>query len=108
MSTRTITIDDRAFDVSGSDDDPYFANIEAFAADNHELNRVIGLLPHDAVCFDIGANIGITALILASRLPDGHVYAFEPSPPTYEFMAVNTRLLSNVFTFPYAVGAKPG
>jgi FkbM family methyltransferase len=68
------------------------------------------LRPGD-VCLDIGAHIGYFTL-LASRLvgPGGHVYAFEPSPATYEALLANLRRndAANVTAFPFAAGDAPG
>ncbi len=45
------------------------------------------------VCFDIGANVGAIALVLAQRCgPGGRVYAFEPGPPNLARLRRNLRL----------------
>jgi len=59
------------------------------------------------VCVDVGAHIGYFTL-LASKLvgPDGHVYAFEPSPSNYDALCANIALngVTNVSAFQLAVG----
>jgi FkbM family methyltransferase len=64
------------------------------------------LAPGD-VCLDIGAHIGYYTL-LAARLvgPEGHVYAFEPSPANYRSLRANLERngLRNVTTAELAVG----
>lgn len=66
------------------------------------------LLSPGDVCVDIGAHIGYYTL-LASRLvgPDGHVYAFEPSPVNYRSLASNLARngVANVTALQIAVGA---
>ncbi|WP_425438202.1 FkbM family methyltransferase [Natronorubrum halalkaliphilum] len=47
--------------------------------------------PEDTV-YDIGANIGIYALALASDAPDRRIVAFEPSPSTVSRLRANVRL----------------
>ncbi|WP_436346445.1 FkbM family methyltransferase [Natronorubrum sp. FCH18a] len=47
--------------------------------------------PSDVV-YDIGANVGIYALALASGAPDRRVVALEPSPTTVERLARNVRV----------------
>ena len=47
--------------------------------------------PADVV-YDIGANVGIYALALASDRPDRRVIAFEPSPTTVQQLLANIRL----------------
>jgi FkbM family methyltransferase len=64
------------------------------------------LAPGD-VCLDVGAHIGYYTL-LAARLvgPQGHVYAFEPSPGSYRGLRTNVGLngLDNVTALELAVG----
>ena len=66
------------------------------------------LLSPGDVCVDIGAHIGYYTL-LASRLvgPEGHVYAFEPSPVNYRALSSNLERngVSNVTALRVAVGA---
>jgi len=56
--------------------------------------------------FDVGAQYGWYARLMARAAPRGHVYAFEPDPVTYQYLAYNTADLSNVFSFQMAVGAE--
>jgi len=66
-----------------------------------------GVLAAGDVFLDIGAHIGYFT-VLAARLvgPTGHVYAFEPSPTTYQRLQKNVELnsFSNVTAFEVAVG----
>jgi FkbM family methyltransferase len=68
------------------------------------------LAPGD-VCLDVGAHIGYYTL-LAARLvgPQGHVYAFEPSPASYGVLRENIELngLENVTAVALAVGEQDG
>lgn len=50
------------------------------------LRRV---LRPDSVAFDIGANIGVFAVVMARLTPRGRVYAFEPAKETYDFLVRN-------------------
>ncbi len=78
--------------ITGSADD--FGVIGAIerAQGNYEpqvmnvLSRVVQ--PAD-VCVDIGANIGILALLMARLAFDGTVYAFEPGDTSYAYLAQN-------------------
>lgn len=47
--------------------------------------------PADVV-YDVGANVGVYALALATGAPDRHVVAFEPSPPALDRLRANRRL----------------
>lgn len=53
---------------------------------------------------DVGANIGLTALLL-SRLVD-KVHAFEPSLSTHHWLAHNVRAHKNVITHPIGLGKR--
>jgi FkbM family methyltransferase len=63
------------------------------------------------VCLDIGAHVGYYTL-LASKLvgPQGHVYAFEPSPANYRALRANLarNRVANVSAIEVAVGEKSG
>ena len=44
--------------------------------------------PTDTI-IDLGANIGCFTILFCDLVPDGHVYAFEPSPRTFDFLQKN-------------------
>lgn len=46
----------------------------------------------DSVIFDVGANFGYYSVTLGSLLSTGHLYAFEPSKPTFDRLATNLKL----------------
>jgi FkbH-like protein/FkbM family methyltransferase len=46
-------------------------------------------LPDGATVLDIGANIGLFSLFVASRCPTATVFAFEPAPAAYERLRAN-------------------
>ncbi len=57
-------------------------------------------LPANACVVDIGANIGMFTLAVLERCPDASIYAFEPSPTTFEVLKANSALYgSNVQAF---------
>jgi FkbM family methyltransferase len=49
-------------------------------------------LPADPVIFDCGANIGVFTLDFWRKFPQGRVFAFEPSPPTFRRLEANLAL----------------
>jgi len=68
------------------------------------------LRPGD-VFLDVGAHIGYYTVLAAPLVgPEGHVYAFEPSPSSYRLLRKNVELngLGNVTTVDIAAGAAPG
>lgn len=68
------------------------------------------LLPPDALVADVGANIGAHTIALASLVPDGGVFAFEPLRHLYLLLCGNIALngLVNVMPYHAAVGATRG
>lgn len=56
-----------------------------------------GILHTGATAVDIGANVGYLTRRFASMVgASGRVYAFEPDPNTFDFLAFNTRRFSQV------------
>lgn len=58
------------------------------------------------VIYDVGANIGIASLHLATLYPDARVYGFEPLPPNYEVCVLNFQNLPQAEAFLWAVGSR--
>ena len=96
LQARTVRLkvpfEDRSFELQGSADDLSVVDAIDKAGGSWEpevmsvMRRVV--LP-DAVCLDIGANVGAHTLALASLAPRGRVYAFEPSARTFDFLRFN-------------------
>lgn len=70
-----VTSDDNYLDVMGKNFEPHMVQL---------FRALIG--PNDVVA-DIGANIGLTALLFSSLAKK--TYAFEPSPSTYSILSEN-------------------
>ncbi len=70
----------------------------------------LNMLPDNGAILDIGANIGITTVPLASKLKNTHVYAFEPMPDNCKTLRriINFYKLKNVTVLETALGEKPG
>jgi FkbM family methyltransferase len=55
-----------------------------------QFNSVASFLKgDDAVCFDVGANIGSFTIVLGSRSPNCYIHAFEPAPNTARILQSN-------------------
>ena len=58
-------------------------------------------------CIDVGANIGVFSLNLARILPSGQIFAIEPHPKIYKYLAANVNMNSgSIKTLNLAVGAR--
>lgn len=75
-----------------------------------ELDLLLPKVPRDAQVWDVGANIGIYAVLLADAASEGHVDAFEPVPETHERLAGNIARngLTNVTLHRVALSDQPG
>src|SRR6476469_3455985 len=71
-----LTIGGCEMAIAGDPDDIYFATLGGQWAKNRAFEAyALANLPSDAICLDIGANIGLTALLLSRRCSAGYVYA---------------------------------
>lgn len=63
-------------------------------------------LAANAIVFDVGANIGLFSVCVATRWPAARVYAFEPAPPLLPILTLNTGFAtSRVKLFPCGLGS---
>jgi FkbM family methyltransferase len=58
------------------------------------------------VVFDVGGNIGITALVMAMRYPDAVVYTFEPELQNFQIMKKNIQGIDNIKAFNFGLFSK--
>jgi FkbM family methyltransferase len=63
--------------------------------------------PQDAICYDVGANLGYHSLIMARRAVAGRVFAFEPLPELCKVFQQNCAIngITNVHVLQQAIGA---
>jgi FkbM family methyltransferase len=89
--SKQVLLSDTPFIIDGmSADDPYFAAI----ADNTENQLTLlckALLPEKAGVWDIGANIGVTALTMAAINPNWQILAVEGGPVVHKVLSRNIR-----------------
>ncbi|MEA2826679.1 MAG: hypothetical protein QOG43_1118 [Actinomycetota bacterium] len=91
--SKTVKIYGRPFTISGGEGDDYYRHIP----DGTDITDSVmaAIQPHirpDAVCLDVGANIGLYALGLSHLAAKGKVYAFEPSPSAYGHLQSNLQV----------------
>jgi amino acid adenylation domain-containing protein/FkbM family methyltransferase len=63
-------------------------------------------IPQTGVVVDVGSHIGLFTLHALRQSPTLKVYAFEPAPPLFEALRVNTEELSGVQRFGYGLGGE--
>lgn len=111
LTSGPVRILNQLFKIHGDQRDAYFRSIIASGEYNEPLvNTFLTLIDHDSVCLDIGANLGLTSLLLSSLARKGRVYAFEPNPWTFEMLRVNlaANQFSNVSCHNLALSDAPG
>jgi FkbM family methyltransferase len=77
----------------------------------YSVQHIVPLLQHiddSSIVLDIGANIGVMTRLFAARVPNGRVYAFEPSPSTFKLLSKNCAQLTNIACIQSAIGAESG
>jgi len=96
--------------LCGRDGDRYFERASFDRLSERTLRSLLARgVRGDGIALDIGANIGLTSVLLAQAGP-GPVYAFEPHPPTFAFLekTVAANALANVTPVNLALGAEAG
>jgi FkbM family methyltransferase len=80
----------------------------SFEPDESEV--IAGVTAADAVCIDVGANVGYYTLLMASLTPRGQVHSFEPVPRNFHLLSANVLLngFENVVLNCCAVGNRDG
>ena len=68
-----------------------------------DLNRYFGLNQFKTV-FDIGANIGQTALIYSKQFPRANIYSFEPVLTSYKALTSVAESIPKIKVFNYGMG----
>lgn len=108
--TKSITLNGTVRRIIGlSDEDAYFASItDAFEADLQAF--CARHIKPDYVCWDLGANIGVTALMMAGLCPEGRVEAVEANRPVHALLCENLAQngITNVTAHHVAIGNHNG
>ena len=90
--SKRVTIGGHTFELGGvSAEDPYWLNVQ----DDYEPEFQAfcrQMVQRDAVCLDIGANIGTKTLFLSRHCPDGRVVALEAGRQVEAVLARNIRM----------------
>ena len=106
-----VEIAGRPAEITGSAEDGYFQQVAIHAAGLRPLERFArASLPPNACVADIGANIGLTAILFSRLVPGGTVHAFEPSPANAAYLRENlaANAVRNVTVVQAAISDSPG
>jgi len=108
-TAKTIMLGDVQTVLTGAADDDYFKAVEHHAAALDGLAALVSRhIPPSSAVIDVGANIGLSTILLA-RLAK-RVVAYEPSPPNLAFLRRNLELngITNVEVRAAAASSEPG
>jgi FkbM family methyltransferase len=64
--------------------------------------------PSSGVFFDIGANVGLSSVLLTMTWPEIKIYAFEPLQNNYDLLVENTALSKKIIPLNLAISKKTG
>ncbi len=106
-----LTVAGREITLVGDAEDTYFRSLPAFHASSPQLESYArSNLGAASVCLDVGANIGLTAILLSLVCPQGKVFAFEASPRNARYLRENLRRngIENCVAIESAVGSHCG
>jgi FkbM family methyltransferase len=105
---KTINIGNKKYSITGvSETDGYFKAIEEnYERKFQDFCRVF--LNKDSIALDIGANIGVTSLIISHYLSEGKVFSLEPGKNVFTLLKKNItdNNVSNITAINYAVSDK--
>jgi FkbM family methyltransferase len=100
---KNIQIADEVFEVSSDDE---YLNLMGRIFEPHMVELFRSLVNEGDIVIDVGANIGMTSMLFSQFAQ--RVYAFEPSPSTFNYLKENIEDndCSNVELFNYGLGDK--
>ena len=111
MMSCSVKVLDNRYTVYGYPDEGWFKLLSKHGSfeklpQGYNVRGLCELVPRrDAVCLDVGANLGLVTLALAQTAPDGPLYAFEPDKLTYAACARTLSVSSYDTTLlPWVVG----
>ncbi|CCB86053.1 MULTISPECIES: FkbM family methyltransferase [Parachlamydia] len=78
------------------------------AEERAPFELIKSLLPDNPVIVEAGAHFGEDTIVMSQLWPQGHIYAFEPSPESYNELFKTVHTSSNVTTYPCALSDKKG
>lgn len=76
---------------------------EMFVMEEYKIENI-----NPSIIFDIGSNVGLSAIYFSLKYPDSKIYAFEPNKKTFLKMKRNVDSFDNIEIFNWAVADHDG
>src|ERR1700720_2015337 len=111
QTAKTIILGGSPAHIFGKSGDYYFDNLEYIAPTFWFIHRLVLEHVRDGeICIDVGANIGLTAILISRLLPRSKVFAIEPGIIASRFLERNAAAndAANVVPVRLALGATSG
>lgn len=105
MNLSSIQVEDRTIYFREGTSDTTILNANLYAGqENWKPEYMFPELPvQPDVIFDIGANIGITAILLSKKYPFSTIYSFEPEAENYSILLKNVEGIDRIKTFNFGL-----
>ena len=111
QTAKTIILGGSPAHIYGKSGDYYFDNLEYVAPTFWFIHRLVLEHVRDGeICIDVGANIGLTAILMSRLLPRSKVFAIEPGITASRLLERNVTAndAANVVPVRLALGEKSG
>ena len=112
IKSRSLTFRQHALRLCGIDGDRYFE--QANLSDEGENAFLIQIMDHcitpESTAIDVGANIGLVTMALATMIRTGAIFSFEPSAKAFSALTETIRAnrVRNVRAFQLALAEREG
>jgi FkbM family methyltransferase len=107
IPVQTVTICGQPARIHGYAEDLYFQNLPAFIHELEKLRALDGTVK-PKVILDIGANIGLTGILMARAAPLSTIHLVEPSPRNLDLLKRNIVNIERAMIHPVAIGSACG
>lgn len=90
QTTKTVAIGGTEVSLTGWESDPYFKDLPSHIQALSPLYTVVNAVcPQDGVIIDVGANIGVSGILMSLINPQGSLICIEPSQKNFQLLENN-------------------
>lgn len=90
QATKSVAMGGQIASITGWENDPYFQELPSHIQALSPLYKIASAVcPHDGVIIDVGANIGISGIMMSYIIPAGSLICVEPSQKNFQLLETN-------------------